>query len=69
MFEEFDTDNDGRISLDYFKEQVQVGNSHLQDIPPDVLEAILERADWDQDRGLTYNEFLALVSVPFERPV
>ena len=69
VFEEFDRDHDGRVSLDYLKEQVQVGNSHLQDIPPDVLEAILERADWDQDRSLTYNEFLALVSVTVERPV
>lgn len=51
------------MSLDYFKQQVRVGNSHLQDIPHDVLDAILERADWDQDRTLTYDEFLSLVSI------
>lgn len=65
MFDEFDLDHDGRVSLDYFKQQVRVGNSHLQDIPHEVLDAILERADWDQDRTLSYDEFLALVRARF----
>jgi rhomboid-related protein 1/2/3 len=38
------------------------GNNHLnEEIPHEVLEEILERSDWDEDRMLTYEDFLKMV--------
>ena len=61
VFDSLDVDHDGKIPLDEFKRNLKTGNQHLQDLPPDVVDGILERADWDYNRYLTYDEFLTLL--------
>lgn len=62
MFDQYDVDHDGRIPLDDFKRRLTEGNHHLnEDIPQEVLDEILERADWDKDRVITFEDFLRMV--------
>ena len=62
VFDQFDTNLDGRISLDELKRHLHEGNSHLgEELPREVVEEILERADWDKNRVLTYDEFLHMI--------
>lgn len=61
VFDALDVDHDGRIPLDQLKTSLKTGNQHLQDLPPEVVDHILERADWDHNRYLTYDEFLHML--------
>lgn len=49
--------------MDEFKYFVKTGNAHLRDLPPEILEEIIERSDWDQNRYIDFDEFLRMVSV------
>ncbi|XP_013782747.2 rhomboid-related protein 2-like [Limulus polyphemus] len=62
VFEKYDSDNDGWIPLDELKRILQSDPSEISsDFPEDVLDEILERADWDHNRMLSYEEFLRMV--------
>jgi rhomboid-related protein 1/2/3 len=61
VFDELDRDHDGRIPLDELKQNLKIGNQHLQDLPHEVVDQIAERADWDKNRYLTYDEFLHMI--------
>lgn len=43
------------------KALLQEGNSQLDELPPRVVAEIVERADWDKDRYITFDEFLLMV--------
>ncbi|XP_023218612.1 rhomboid-related protein 2-like [Centruroides sculpturatus] len=62
VFEKYDTDEDGLIALDELKLYLQNVNTAIKsDFPPEVIEEIIERADWDKNRHLSYYEFLKMV--------
>ncbi|XP_022257509.1 rhomboid-related protein 3-like isoform X2 [Limulus polyphemus] len=62
IFEKYDSDHDGWIPLDELKVLLQSDASEISnDFPEGVLDEILERADWDNDRMLSYEEFLRMV--------
>lgn len=61
VFNALDTDKDGKIHLDELKALLSEGNSHLDELPPEVLAEIIERADWDRNRYITFDEFLHMV--------
>ncbi|XP_076344401.1 rhomboid-related protein 2-like isoform X2 [Tachypleus tridentatus] len=62
IFEKYDSDNDGWIPLDELKVLLQSDASEIgDDFPEGVLDEILERADWDNNRMLSYKEFLQMV--------
>lgn len=61
VFESLDVDRDGRIPLNEFAAMMREGNSHLEEVPQEILEHILERVDWDKNQYLTYDEFLHMV--------
>ncbi|KAG1714270.1 Rhomboid-related protein 2 [Nymphon striatum] len=58
--QQYDTDKDGSIPLDDFK-QVVNKTKLSEDFPPEVLDEIIERADWDNNRMLNFEEFLRMV--------
>lgn len=63
---QYDHDNDGQIALEEIRQLLHDGNRDLeQDIPRSVLDEILERADWDSNRMLSYEEFTRMVSVVY----
>ncbi|KAH7958923.1 hypothetical protein HPB49_006521 [Dermacentor silvarum] len=58
IFDKYDRDHDGEIPLEDILQLLHEQNAELQhDIPPSVLEEIVERADWDSNRKLSYAEF------------
>lgn len=62
IFEKYDTDEDGWIALDELKSYLQNVNTAIKsDFPPEVIEEIIERSDWDKNRLLSYHEFLKMV--------
>lgn len=62
IFDKYDHDNDGQIALEEIRQLLHDGNRDLeQDIPRSVLDEILERADWDSNRMLSYEEFTRMV--------
>lgn len=64
MFNKYDVNRDGKIEINEFKRVLKEANYHLEeDIPSEVLDEILERADWDVNKHITYNEFIRMVSV------
>ena len=64
VFDSLDIDNDGRIPLNEFAAMLKEGNLHLNEVPQEILEQILERVDFDRNRYLTYDEFLHMVRSP-----
>jgi len=64
VFNKYDVNRDGKIEINEFKRVLKEANYHLEeDIPSEVLDEILERADWDVNKHITYNEFIRMVSV------
>ena len=61
VFNALDTDKDGKIHLDELRAFLHEGNSHLEELPPEVLAEIIERSDWDKNRYITFDEFLHMV--------
>ncbi|XP_065298907.1 rhomboid-related protein 2-like [Dermacentor albipictus] len=62
IFDKYDRDLDGEIPLEDILQLLHEKNEELQhDIPPSVLEEIVERADWDSNRKLSYAEFKRMV--------
>ncbi|CAN7985128.1 unnamed protein product [Ixodes hexagonus] len=58
----YDHDNDGQIPLDEILRLLHDHNQELEhDLPPSVLQEIVERADWDSNRMLSYEEFTRMV--------
>ncbi|XP_074599780.1 rhomboid-4 [Brevipalpus obovatus] len=63
VFEKYDTDGDGRIPVEEFKRRVGQANDRLEeDIPQEVLDEVIERAEYDRDGYLTYDEFLRMIN-------
>lgn len=63
IFNKYDSDGDGLIPLAKFKTILHEGRSPElnTDLPKEVIEEILQRADWDNDENLSYEEFLRMV--------
>ncbi|KAK8785473.1 hypothetical protein V5799_008163 [Amblyomma americanum] len=62
IFDKYDHDHDGEIPLEDILQLLHDKNEELEhDIPPSVLEEIVERADWDSNRKLSYAEFKRMV--------
>lgn len=63
MFEKYDTEGHGKISVREFQRKIKAANDQLEeDIPHEVLDEIIDRAEWDQDGYIDYNEFLRMVN-------
>lgn len=62
IFDKYDRDHDGEIPLEDILQLLREKNEELQhDIPPSVLEEIVERADWDANGKISYAEFKSMV--------
>lgn len=62
VFDQYDEDHDGRVPLDDLKRQIHEGNGHLgEELPREVINEILERADWDKNRVITFDEFVNMI--------
>lgn len=63
IFRKYDADGDGWIPLTELKTLLQKNTQSdiSNDLPHDVIDEILERADWDNDQRLSYDEFLHMV--------
>ncbi|KAM7312240.1 rhomboid-related protein 2 [Ixodes scapularis] len=62
VFEKYDHDDDGQIPLDEILQLLHEHNQELEhDMPPSVLQEIVERADWDSNRMLSFEEFTRMV--------
>ncbi|KAI1292230.1 Rhomboid-related protein 3 [Halotydeus destructor] len=62
VFDHYDENHDGFIPLEDLKRFLHEGNLQLnEDFPPEVLEEILEKADWDKSGTLSFPEFLHMV--------
>lgn len=62
IFDKYDTDKDGEIPLDELKQLLKATNNDLNaEFPHGVIEEILERADWDGNNNLSFEEFLHMV--------
>src|SRR5437867_820262 len=61
VFDALDDDRTGRIPLDELKRKLKAGNELLHDLPSEIIDQILERSDWDTNRYLTFDEFLAML--------
>ncbi|RWS28714.1 rhomboid-related protein 2-like protein [Leptotrombidium deliense] len=60
VFDRLDVDGDGKIPFDDLKNMITQG-SMTDEIPEEVIDEIMERADWDKNRVLTFNEFLHML--------
>lgn len=62
IFDKYDLDHDGEIPLEDILQFLHDKNEELEhDIPASVLEEIVERADWDSNRKLSYEEFKRMI--------
>lgn len=62
IFDKYDRDHDGEIPLEDILQLLHDKNEELEhDIPPTVLEELVERADWDSNRKISYTEFKSMV--------
>ncbi|XP_064461137.1 rhomboid-related protein 2-like [Ornithodoros turicata] len=63
IFDKYDADGDGQIPLEDIHALLHQGNTDLaQDVPKGVLDEIVERADWDNNGMLSYQEFKSMVN-------
>lgn len=62
IFEKYDLDGDGKISLQELKAMIR-GPDFSKDIPAGVVRTIMRKADLDDSGYLEYPEFIAMVSV------
>lgn len=60
IFEKYDLDGDGKISLQELKAMI-CGPEFCNDIPTGVIRTIMRKADLDQSGYLEYPEFIAMV--------
>lgn len=60
IFEKYDLDGDGKISLQELKAMV-CGVEFCNDVPPEVIRTIMRKADLDDSGYLEYPEFIAMV--------
>jgi Ca2+-binding EF-hand superfamily protein len=60
IFDKYDEDNDGRISLIELR-NVVVSESYTNDIPEHAVQQILKRADENANGYIEYPEFLKMV--------
>lgn len=65
VFDRYDPNKTGHISLHEFRRILQESNNHLsEDISPELLDKLIHNADILKDGVITYDEFLQLV-LPF----
>jgi Ca2+-binding EF-hand superfamily protein len=64
IFDKYDRDSDGRISLAELKQMI-LNESFTKDIPPHTVRHILKRADHDANGYIEYPEFLSMVCTDF----
>jgi Ca2+-binding EF-hand superfamily protein len=64
IFDKYDQDSDGRISLAELKHMI-LSDSFTNDIPQHVVHQILKRADEDANGYIEYPEFLKMVCTDF----
>ncbi|XP_014487136.1 PREDICTED: protein rhomboid-like isoform X1 [Dinoponera quadriceps] len=60
IFERYDLDGDGKISLQELKEMIR-GPDFSNDIPAGVVRTIMRKADLDDSGYLEYPEFIAMI--------
>ncbi|CAL1683163.1 unnamed protein product [Lasius platythorax] len=60
IFEKYDLDGDGKISLQELKAMV-CGVEFCNDVPPEVIRTIMRKADLDDSGYLEYPEFIAMI--------
>lgn len=60
IFEKYDLDGDGKISLQELKAMI-CGPEFCNDIPAGVIRTIMRKADLDQSGYLEYPEFIAMI--------
>ncbi|XP_011135622.1 rhomboid-related protein 3 isoform X3 [Harpegnathos saltator] len=60
IFERYDLDGDGKISLQELKEMIR-GPDFSNDIPAGVVRTIMRKADLDDSGFLEYPEFIAMI--------
>jgi Ca2+-binding EF-hand superfamily protein len=64
IFDKYDRDSDGRISLAELKQMI-LSESYTKDIPPHTVRQILKRADHNANGYIEYPEFLNMVCTDF----
>jgi Ca2+-binding EF-hand superfamily protein len=64
IFDKYDQDSDGRISLAELKQMI-LSESFTKDIPQHTVRQILKRADSDANGYIEYPEFLNMVCTDF----
>lgn len=67
IFEKYDLDGDGKISLQELKAMIR-GPDFSKDIPAGVVRTIMRKADLDESGYLEYPEFIAMVSQSLSIP-
>lgn len=60
IFEKYDLDGDGKISLQELKAMIR-GPEFQNDIPANVIRTIMHKADLDESGYLEYPEFIAMI--------
>ena len=64
MFNKYDVDSDGRISLAELRQAIR-SDSYTKDIPEHTVKRIMKRADEDASGYIEYQEFLKMVCNDF----
>lgn len=64
VFDRYDLNKTGEISIHEFRRILQESNNHLsEDISPELLDRLIHSADTIKDGQITYDEFLQLVLI------
>jgi Ca2+-binding EF-hand superfamily protein len=64
VFNKYDVDSDGRISLAELRQAIR-SDSYTKDIPDHAIKRIMKRADEDASGYIEYQEFLKMVCNDF----